>query len=48
MIDTAAILLFSTLMVYTVLRAIKLDKLLPWFSREDQQPPPPAKKKIRR
>jgi hypothetical protein len=48
MIDTAAILLFSALIVYTVVRAIKLDKLLPWFSREDQQPPPPAKKNVRR
>jgi hypothetical protein len=48
MIDTAAILLFSTLIIYTVIRAIKLDKLLPWFSREEQQPPPPAKKNVRK
>jgi len=48
MIDTAAILLFSSLILYTVIRAIKLDKLLPWFSREDQQPPAPVKKKYRR
>ena len=48
MIDTAAILLFSFLILYTVIRAIKLDKLLAWFSREDQQPPAPVKKKYRR
>jgi hypothetical protein len=48
MIDTAAILLFSSLILYTVIRAIKLDKLLSWFSREDQQPPAPVKKKHRR
>jgi hypothetical protein len=48
MIDTAAILLFSSLILYTVIRAIKLDKQLPWFSREDQQPPAPVKKTYRR
>ena len=48
MIDTAAILLFSTLIIYTVIRAIKLDKVLPWFSREEQQLPPPAKKNVRK
>ena len=47
MIDIAAILLFGTLVVYTVLRAIKLDRLLPWFSKDEQQPPPPSKKKFR-
>jgi uncharacterized paraquat-inducible protein A len=45
MIDTAAILLFSTLIIYTVIRAIQLDKVLSWFSREEQQLPPAAKKK---
>lgn len=48
MIDNAAILLFSTLIVYTVIRAIQLDKLLPWFSKDEQQPPPPPKKNTRR
>ncbi|WP_198116044.1 hypothetical protein [Massilia rhizosphaerae] len=48
MIDNAAILLFSTLIVYTVIRAIKLDKLLPWFSKDEQQAPPPPKKNTRR
>jgi hypothetical protein len=43
MIDNAAILLFSTLIAYTVIRAIQLDKLLPWFSKDEQQPPPPKK-----
>ncbi|MCS0615525.1 hypothetical protein NX783_22530 [Massilia kyonggiensis] len=48
MIDTAAILLFSSLVVYTVIRAIKFDKLLPWFSKDTPQPPPPAKKRFRK
>ena len=48
MIDNAAILFFSTLIVYTVIRAIKLDKLLPWFSKNEQQPPPPVKKHVRK
>jgi uncharacterized paraquat-inducible protein A len=48
MIDNAAILLFGTLVVYTVLRAIKLDRLLPWFSKDEQQPPPPSKKSFRK
>jgi uncharacterized paraquat-inducible protein A len=39
MIDNAAILVFSSLIVYTVFRAVKLDKLLPWFSADDQYPP---------
>lgn len=37
MIDNAAIFIFSTLILYTVFRAIKLDKLLPWFSAESEQ-----------
>jgi hypothetical protein len=37
MIDTVAILLFSSLIVYTVFRAIKLDKLLPWFSANSEE-----------
>jgi hypothetical protein len=48
MIDNAAILLFSTLILYTAVRAIKLDRLLPWFSKDDQQPPPPPKKENRK
>ena len=48
MIDNAAILLFGTLVVYTVFRAIKLYRLLPWFSKDEQQPPPPSKKSFRK
>jgi hypothetical protein len=48
MIDTATILIFSTLIVYTVVRAIKLDKLLPWFSDQDEQGLPPSKKDVRK
>ena len=48
MIDNAAILIFSTLILYTVIRAIKLDSLLPWFSRDEQQTPLPAKKNVRK
>lgn len=45
MIDNFAIFLFSTLIVYTVLRAVKLDKLLSWFSAVEQKPAPRPKKK---
>jgi hypothetical protein len=48
MIDTAAILIFSTLIVYTVVRAIKLDRLVPWFSDKDEQQLPPSKKDARK
>lgn len=48
MIDAAAILLFSTLVIYTIIRAIKMDKELPWFSSEDQQSQASEKKKVRR
>jgi hypothetical protein len=48
MIDNAALLIFSSLIVYTVIRAIKLDKLIPWFSDKDQQQSPPSKKGIRK
>lgn len=34
MIDNLAILLFGSLIVYTVLRAIKFDVLIPWFSED--------------
>jgi hypothetical protein len=43
MIDNAAILIFSTLIVYTVFRAIKLDKILPWFSAGSEQQAKPVK-----
>jgi len=36
MIDNTAIVLFGMLIVYTVFRAIKLDKLIPWFTNQDQ------------
>lgn len=32
MTDNIAILIFSTAIVYTVFRAVKLDRILPWFS----------------
>ena len=48
MIDNATIQLFSGLIVYTVLRAIKLDKLLPWFSPEDNQAQQPQPKQDKR
>jgi hypothetical protein len=47
MIDTAAILLFSLLIIYTVARAIKLDKVLPWFST-DQPTAAPSSDENRR
>jgi len=37
MIDNVAILMFSSLIVYTVFRAVKLDRLLPWFSAKDER-----------
>lgn len=37
MIDNIAVLLFSTLIVYVVFRAIKLDKLIPWFSTNSEE-----------
>jgi uncharacterized paraquat-inducible protein A len=46
MIDNMAILLFSSLIVYTVVRAIKLDKMLAWFSKDEQQAPSPSKQAI--
>lgn len=40
MIDNAALLLFGFLIVYTVFRAIKLDRLIPWFSTDSRQEEP--------
>lgn len=37
MIDNIAVLIFSTLIVYVVFRAIKLDKLIPWFSTNSEE-----------
>ncbi|BDT56861.1 hypothetical protein MasN3_03550 [Massilia varians] len=37
MIDNIAILIFSSAIVYTVFRAVKLDKVLPWFSADSDQ-----------
>jgi uncharacterized paraquat-inducible protein A len=48
MIDNIAIIVFSSLIVYTVYRAVKLDKLLLWFSTEEQQPPPSSKQDVRK
>lgn len=38
MIDNAALLIFGLLIVYTVFRAIALDKTTPWFSTGDAEP----------
>lgn len=48
MIDNAALLLFGLLIVYTVFRAIKLDKLMPWFSADSEPPKEQSKKPSRR
>lgn len=48
MIDNAAIFLFSSLIVYTVFRAIKLDSLLPWFSGREQAQPPQSTQDLRK
>jgi uncharacterized paraquat-inducible protein A len=45
MIDNVALLLFGLLILYTVFRAIKLDKLLPWFSAASEPPQQPSRKK---
>lgn len=37
MIDNAALLLFGLLVIYTVFRAIKMDRVIPWFSVETKQ-----------
>jgi uncharacterized paraquat-inducible protein A len=44
MIDNLAILIFSSAIVYTVFRAIKLDKMLPWFASKFEEQQPPSKK----
>ena len=36
MIDNLAILIFSTIVVYTVYKAVQLDKSLPWFGEAKQ------------
>ena len=48
MIDNLAILLFSVLIVYTIFRAIRLDKILPWFSGLEEKPPSLSRKEERR
>jgi hypothetical protein len=48
MIDVLAIFLFSLLIVYTVFRAIKLDKLIPWFSDNEPSIATPPKKEGRK
>lgn len=37
MIDNISLLVFGLLVVYTVFRAIKLDRVIPWFSAETKQ-----------
>jgi hypothetical protein len=48
MVDNIAIFFFSSLIVYIVFRAVKLDRLLAWFSTEEQEVPLPPKKGIRK
>lgn len=35
MIDNAAILIFGLLIIYTVFRAVRLDRQRPWFTTRD-------------
>lgn len=44
MIDNASILVFGLLVVYIVFRAIKLDKLIPWFSADTRSYKLPSRK----
>lgn len=37
MIDNVAILVFSTLIIFTVYRAIRLDRRIPWFSADSDR-----------
>jgi uncharacterized paraquat-inducible protein A len=37
MIDNVSLLVFGLLVIYTVFRAIKLDKLIPWFAAETKR-----------
>lgn len=37
MIDNIAVFVFSSLIVYVVFRAIRLDKRLPWFSANSEE-----------
>lgn len=48
MIDTAAIIIFNLLIVYTVFKAVKLDKVIPWFSDQDQSTLVSPKKESRK
>lgn len=50
MIDNFAIFLFSSLIVYTIYRAIQLDSERPWFKEEEEekQDPPPRKSHTKR
>jgi len=36
MIDNLALLIFGSLIVYTVFRAVKLDAIIPWFSTKSK------------
>jgi hypothetical protein len=48
MIDNASLLVFGLAILYTVFRALRLDKLIPWFAPDSEaQLPPPEKKKFR-
>lgn len=39
MIDNFSLMFFSALIVYVVLKAVKLDKMLPWFTDEQAELP---------
>ncbi len=47
MIDNLAILIFGSFIVYTVYKAIQLDKITPWFgeAREKKEHPPKEENK---
>jgi hypothetical protein len=45
MIDNLALFLFGLLILYTVFRAIKLDRLIPWFSASEPPQQPTGKQR---
>lgn len=42
MIDNFSIFFFGGLIIYTVFKAIKLDKLIPWFHAPEESPSNPT------
>lgn len=45
MIDNASLLVFGLAILYTVFRAVRLDKLIPWFAPDSERHVPPSEKK---